>query len=427
MSIAGAEVKLERLTLIAVPYELRGWMPRTVIFVAPVLDEYAVRFLRALVGLHDVRVLGVVHRVPPAPLRRLYADLVQTAPPLDAEEICDAVGMLVRKHGKPHRLVGALEAIQVQLAIARDRYRIPGLGEAVSTVFRDKSRMKDALRAAGLPVARHRILVTAADAHDFVADVGLPVVLKPLDGVGAADTVRATTLEEILDVLARRTSPVLAEEMLVGKEHSFEAVTVGGVPRASSFSDYLPACLEVTEKPWIQWACVLPREVETPLHEHVREVGFAALRALGFEDGMTHMEWFEREDGSVVIGEIAQRPPGPQLLQTTGVVHDVDIHRVWARAVVDGVFDGEWTRRWAAGTVFLRGEGSGRVRGVSGVRETNDVVAEWLVEAKLPHVGTAKNPSYEGDGYVVVRHPSTEGVKKLLGTVMQTLRVHYDA
>ena len=141
---------------------------------------------------------------------------------------------------------------------------------------------------------------------------------------------------------------------------------------------------------------------------------------------MTHMEWFERPDGSIAIGEIAQRPPGPQLMQMTGLVHDVDIHHVWARAVVDSAFDAPWSRNHAAGAVFVRGQGSGRIRGVSGVRELSEALGSWLVEAKLPTVGAPKNPSYEGDGYVVVKHPTTAGVHTLLGTVMQTLRVHYE-
>ena len=43
----------------------------------------------------------------------------------------------------------------------------------------------------------------------------------------------------------------------------------------------------------------------------------------------------------------------------------------------------------------------------------------------LPQVGAHKNDSYEGDGYVIVRDPSTDVVKQLLATVIKTVRVHY--
>lgn len=220
-------------------------------------------------------------------------------------------------------------------------------------------------------------------------------------------------------------SPVLGEQMLRGSEHSFETITVGGVPLASSISNYQPSCLEVLENPWIQWACVLPREVDGPLHDRARELGFAAVRALGLEDGMTHMEWFEKADGTLAVGEIAARPPGAQLLHMTGVVHDIDVYRAWARAVVDGELDAPWERRYAAGCAYVRGIGRGQISSVTGEHETHEAVGQWIVEAKLPAIGAMSNDSYEGDGYVIVRHPSTAKVEELIQTIIQTMKIEY--
>jgi hypothetical protein len=74
----------------------------------------------------------------------------------------------------------------------------------------------------------------------------------------------------------------------------------------------------------------------------------------------------------------------------------------------------------------VRGVGSGRIVSVGGVNETWQVLARHLVEARLPVVGRPKNPSYEGDGVVVVRHEHTQAVLQLLGVAMKTLRVRYD-
>jgi biotin carboxylase len=298
-----------------------------------------------------------------------------------------------------------------------------------SELFREKAQMKDALRAAGLPVAKHKLLCSEADARAFAEEIGFPMVLKPPAGMGGKATFRVATLDALLGAVKGMrigpSSPMLAEEMLQGAEHSFETITVGGVPKVASFAQYFPGCLEVLENPWIQWACVLPREIDTPLHQRAHEMGVAAIRALGLEDGMTHMEWFEKSDGSLAIGEIAQRPPGPQLCQMTGLVHDIDIYRAWARSVVDGELDAPWDRKYAAGTAFIRGMGHGRVASVTGVRETHEAIGPWLVEAKLPQLGAPKSDSYEGDGYVVVRHESTEKVKEMLSTIIHTIKIQY--
>jgi formate-dependent phosphoribosylglycinamide formyltransferase (GAR transformylase) len=387
------------------------------------------RFVRAVAKLDDVRLLGVVHTPPGGDDARLYHDVVRVTEPTSLQDVLDGVEVLRRRHGQPYRIIGILEAMMVQLAEARERFGVAGTSVKTATLFREKALMKDALRGAGLPVARHTLVTCLDDARAFAAEVGFPIIVKPPAGMGAKATFRVTSLDALeRAVIGMRVgphAPVLAEEMLRGSEHSFETITLGGEPRVSSVSSYLPGCLEVLENPWIQWACVLPREIDTASFEAARQKGYAAIRALGLEDGMTHMEWFEKPDGTLAIGEIAARPPGPQLLHMTGVVHDIDVYRAWARAVVDGELDAPWERKYAAGCAYVRGMGRGRVASVTGVRETHAAVGEWLVEAKLPTIGAMKNDSYEGDGYVMVRHESTAKVEQLIAAIVETLKIQY--
>ncbi|MBX3260653.1 MAG: ATP-grasp domain-containing protein [Labilithrix sp.] len=404
-------------------------MPRNVIFVAPFPVDTTMRFVRAASKLDDVRLLGVCHTPPEGEDARLYHDVVRVTKPLDLGDVLDGVEVLRRRHGQPYRLIGILEPLMVELAEARARFGIDGTRPAVADLFRDKARMKDALRAAGLPVARHRLVKSEADARGFAEEVGFPMVLKPPAGMGAKATFRVSSLDALLRALRGMRvdagAPVLAEEMLRGREHSFETITIGGKAKTWSISDYLPSCLEVVENAWIQWSNVLPRELDAPVHDAARAMGFAAIEALGLDSGMTHMEWFEKPDGSLAIGEIAQRPPGANITRMTGLAHDVDPYRAWARAVVDGELDAPWTRKYAVGCAYLRGMGQGRIVHVTGVHETHEAVGKWVVEAKLPTLGATKADSYEGDGYVIVRHESTDAVRAMIKEIIETVKVHY--
>jgi hypothetical protein len=69
--------------------------------------------------------------------------------------------------------------------------------------------------------------------------------------------------------------------------------------------------------------------------------------------------------------------------------------------------------------------GRGRVASVQNVHEVYEAVGKWVIEANLPTVGAPKADGYEGDGYVIVRDPSTEVVKMLLRTIIETMKVHY--
>lgn len=401
-----------------------------VVFAVPFPLETTLRFLRALAGLLGVRLLGIFQELPKDPDdRRLLHDAVTVADGLDARQLGDAVELLRRRHGDVHRLLGILEPLQVPLAEVRARLGIPGPDPKTADLFRDKARMKDALRALGLPCARHRLVRSWDDAAGFAAEVGFPIVLKPPAGLGCKATWRVRSEDEMRQALGAAhptvEEPTLAEEFLRGREFSFDTVTVGGQVRFSSISHYFPGPLDVMETPWIQWVVVVPRDQSGADHDEARRVGAAAIKGLGLESGFTHMEWFRRDDGSLAIGEIAARPPGANFVRLHGLACDADLYRAWARAVVDDAFDGPWSHRHATGCAYLRGPGRGRVARVDGVGRANHLVGGLVVESRLPSPGTPKSDSYEGDGYVIARAGDADSVRRALGTVIETIRIRY--
>ncbi len=229
-------------------------MARNVIFISPFPSEATLRFVRAVSRMDDVKLLGVVH-TPPPDAASLFHDFVQVAAPTNVQDSIEAIELLKERHGEPYRIIGVLEAMTVHVAQVREHFGVPGTPSVVADLFRDKARMKDALRAAGLPVARHRVITALADAREFGAAVGYPIIVKPLAGLGSRATFRVRSEAELTGALSSVELPVLAEEMLVGTEHTMETITIGGEPKIVSFARYYPSCLEALENPWIQWAC----------------------------------------------------------------------------------------------------------------------------------------------------------------------------
>ena len=402
---------------------------KNVVFVAPFPAETTLRFIRATKSLADVRLLGVVHTLPGGEDAGLFDDAVRVQNPLDVGELAGGIEKLAQKYGRPHRILGILENLQVELAKLREHFGVDGTDVRTADLFRDKGRMKDALRAAGLPCARHRVITCWKDASDFVDEVGFPIVLKPPSGMACKATWRIDTIASLKSALdsvrPSPADPTLAEEFLRGRENSYETITVLGEVKLTSTTEYHPTPLEVVENPWIQWVVIAPREVDRPELTDAEALCRKAVTSLGLRSGMTHMEWFRRTDGSLAIGEIAARPPGANIVRLTGLVHDTSMYRAWARAVVDDAFDGPWERKYAAGSAFLRGIGRGRVMAVDGIGKLNEAIGAIVQEAKVPELGAPKSDSYEGDGYVVVRHPDTAVVKEAMRRVVDTVRVTY--
>ena len=212
---------------------------------------------------------------------------------------------------------------------------------------------------------------------------------------------------------------------MVGEEFSFDSVFIAGEMVWHSINHYMPSPLTVLEHPWIQWCVVLPRDISGPEFDPIRRAGVDALRVLGMHTGLSHMEWFRRADGSVAVSEVGARPPGAQFSTLMSFAHDVDMYEAWARLMVYDTFDPP-ERKWAVGAAYLRPQGHGRIRAVHGIDRLDPALHDLVVRARLPKAGQPTSASYEGDGYVIVRHPETAVVEQALERLITTLQIELE-
>ena len=403
-----------------------------VIFVVPFALDASLRFVEAAASLQAEGItLGIVSHEPierfPEDLRSRFQAFQRVKNAMDPEQLVEGVrGAARQMGGRVDRLIGILEPLQEALAEVRQVLGISGMGPEAARNFRDKAQMKDALRAGGIPCARHKLCATVAEAVAFGGESGYPLVVKPPAGAGAKNTFRVENELELTGCLRsippHPKAPILLEEFLLGEEFSFDSVSVDGRHIFHSVSEYAPTPLEVMRTPWIQWNVLLPREISGPEYAEIHEVGPKALDVLGMDTGITHMEWFRRPDGSVAISEVAARPPGAQITSLLGYAHDTDFYEMWIRIVSLDRFEVP-ERKYAAGAAYLRGQGDGRVTEIGGIEQAQEELGSLVVEAKLPQRGQPKSSSYEGEGYVILRDPDTERVRDGLKRLVTLLRV----
>ena len=405
---------------------------KTVVFVAPYFAETTLRFISAVSRVEGARTTLVSQDAPdklPPDLRTRLHGAVRVSDALDPVVLAEAVAAIGKASGGVDRLLGTLEELQVPLGHVRDRLGLEGMGAEVAENFRDKARMKRILRDAGLPCARHALARAPDEASAFVGAVGYPIIVKPQAGSGSRGTHRVSSDDDLAGCLRSMpptpARPLMMEEFVVGQEHSFDSISLGGQMVWYSINDYLPAALEVVREPWIQWAVVLPREVDDPRYDGIKSVAADALKALGMDTGMSHMEWFRRPDGSVAISEVGARPPGARFVHLISWAHDFDLFRSWADVVVHHRFQPR-PRPYAAGAAYLRGQGRGRVVRVKGLKEVLAERGPVVGESRMPRVGQAPSGTYEGEGYIIVRHPETEVVRRALGRIVSSVRVELE-
>lgn len=404
-------------------------MSQHVIFAAPFFMDATVRFLRGAMQLPGID-LTLVSQDPleklPADLRDRLAGHWRIDDALDPQQLATAATELQRRHGPALRFFGPLEQLQVPLAAARESLGIDGLGVDAARNFRDKGRMKDCLRDAGVPCAQHALVGDRESAIAFVGRVGYPVVVKPPAGAGGKGTWRIDGDAQLTELFDRHPPDpqrlTLFEEFVHGTEYSFDSVMCNGELAWHSISRYMPSPLQVLENPWIQWCVFLPRDISAAEFDPIRSAGEAALHALGMTTGLSHMEWFRLTEDRIAVSEVGARPPGAQITSLLSYAHDIDFYRAWPHLMVFGEFEAP-ARKYAAGAAYIRGQGRGTVRHIHGLDEAQSRFGELVVEAKLPREGQPPSDSYEGDGYVIVRHPDSAVVENALAEIVSTIRV----
>lgn len=411
-----------------------------VVFIAPRFLTNMNRYVQGFADLPDVT-LSVVSQDPessiPANVKGRVAGHYRVDDSNDAGQLTVAVRAITKGVGKVDRLAGALEEHQQQLAEVRDALDIEGMRGDVARAFRDKDRMKELLRAKGLPVAKSRLVTSLDEVKRFAGEVGVPIILKPQAGLGARSTYRLESNDDLAALerkgfLPTPSRPLQVEEFIRARERTCETVTVKGKPVWRSGTRYEPAPLTVLENPWMQYCVVLPREEDDPDHVRFADVNGRALAAL-FGDAagtaagtaLTHMEWFLRDDGTALVNEVGARPPGVLIMPLMSIAHETNFWADWAELIALDRFTPK-PRKWAAGGAFFRGQGSGeRIASVEGIDAAIEALGDELIEMRTPKVGQPRATSYEGEGWATVRASTTAEVERALLMLVRTVQVRY--
>ncbi len=300
------------------------------------------------------------------------------------------------------------EPYMMLAARLREELGIRGLNRAQTEPFRDKELMKTVLDGAGLRTPRHDSTETVAGVWAAAERIGYPLIVKPIDGAGSADTYRVDSPEQLADVLpmvghVRRVS---VEEFIEAEEFTYDTICSDGRVLFENICWYRPRPLQARSHEWISPMTVALRDLEAPDLQGGRQLGVAVIDALGFRDGFTHMEWYRKADGEVVFGEIGARPPGGRTVDLMNFVTDADLFTGWAEAVVHGRIEQDLDRHYNAASIFKRAVGVGRITGYDGLDRLLAEHGSSVAALDLLPVGAQRRDwraTLISDGMVIVR------------------------
>ena len=195
-----------------------------------------------------------------------------------------------------------------------DRYGVELIGADFEAIQRgeDRQRFKDIVTKVGGESACSRVCFTMEEVYETVAELGLPVVVRPSFTMGGLGSGMAASLEDVErmagDGLAASPSAnVLIEESIYGwKEYELELMRDGrdNVVVVCSIENVDPMGVHTGDSVTVAPAMTLTdRE-----YQKMRDLGIAILREVGVATGGCNIQFaVDPEDGRLIVIEMNPR------------------------------------------------------------------------------------------------------------------------
>jgi len=196
---------------------------------------------------------------------------------------------------------------------AAHRIGLPGLTPDAANRARDKFAMRQALEAAGIPNPSFRSVDSLDEAEQAAQDIGLPVIVKPVDGNASRGVRRLDYIDDmsLAYALAKKESGsgrVIIEGFCVGDEFNIDGLMCDGT--------FIPGGITGKERPVshtrFDLGIFMPPGLGPEKEAELNALTERACRAIGLNSGTVHLEIITTEDGPRVI-EIAARPGGGRI------------------------------------------------------------------------------------------------------------------
>ncbi|MGB8404355.1 MAG: carbamoyl-phosphate synthase large subunit [Mycobacterium sp.] len=195
-----------------------------------------------------------------------------------------------------------------------EKYNVEMIGADFDAIQRgeDRQKFKDIVAKVGGESARSRVCHTMDEVRDTVAELGLPVVVRPSFTMGGLGSGMAHTTEDVErmagdGLAASPTANVLIEESIYGwKEYELELMRDhrDNVVVVCSIENFDPMGVHTGDSVTVAPAMTLTdRE-----YQKMRDLGIAILREVGVDTGGCNIQFaIDPKDGRLIVIEMNPR------------------------------------------------------------------------------------------------------------------------
>ena len=251
----------------------------------------------------------------------------------DYNEVLKAVAFLTYKHGKIDRVESNNEYWLELDAKIREDFNIGGVKPSQLLLTKYKSRMKDVFRNAGARVVEGLSISNKEELAPTIETLGLPVIAKPDNGVGAANTYKLFTQEDVenfRNTWDESVSYFLEQYIDNAVLCTYDGLidSEGNVVFDTSFTYSLPT-LELINNAQDYYT-----DIEPKIDEKLVELGKNIVKEFGMKERFFHIEFFKLPDGEYIALEYNNRIAGGITIDLYNYAYNCDLYELYAKVVV---------------------------------------------------------------------------------------------
>lgn len=227
----------------------------------------------------------------------------------------------------------ALDDYEVRkVAMLREVFRLPGMGQTTARHFHDKLAMRIQARDAGIRNPEFTALFNDDEVNAFLRDHPGPWFLKRREDAGTIGIRKAKTVSELwehLNEFGEKRHLYLAECFISGDVYHVDTLTVDGDVLFTRVSQYLTPPFDVAHGGGIFQSITL--DLTDPIHKDLAELNVKVLHGFGMLHGASHSEFIRGKDGKYYFLETSARVGGAHLADMVRVASGVNLWTEWAK------------------------------------------------------------------------------------------------
>lgn len=262
------------------------------------------------------------------------------------DDVHRAVGYYIGRYGRIDYIESQNEYwLNLEARLRTDFNVTSGWKTADMDAVKLKSQMKAGYKKAKVKTARHLLIASIDDAVAFGQKVGYPVIVKPDNGVGASNTWKLASEDELREKYNEVISHYPAKHFIMEEFVPGHIETFDGITNAQGdILFYTGQVMRVTPLAMLHGAGENVSYTQNVQALDLADIGKRVVKAFDVRNRFFHFEFFRLDEDKKGLGkqgeilglEVNMRAPGGYIPDKMNYAYNVDVYQIWAESLVFG-------------------------------------------------------------------------------------------